>query len=261
MATLCAVLSSPCSYWTISWAIEAVVPIKRPTRALRALVAFVFFDPSFHCSYPQDGGDVNITPKATVVTFACRLQGKCTYRPSNLHYTENIPSSHLSTEGFIYIPSKDIYMTRRQPFDILPSLAGSAKEMAVRGRQPPIPLQVTTRQGVLFTFPQILLVHVQYIYRAGDVLRLEEDNFICFIRLWPVLSTDSPILLLLMVGGGRSRVAIDSGMTKEHQCAGEDTNADSIVSLFPLASPAHHRKSALILFSRTFVVRKWRSMI
>ncbi|QSS51764.1 hypothetical protein I7I53_07185 [Histoplasma capsulatum var. duboisii H88] len=36
----------------------------------------------------------------------------------------------------------------------------------------------------------------------------------CFIRLWPVLSTDYPVLLQLMVGGGRSRVTIDPGMPR-----------------------------------------------
>lgn len=90
-------------------------------------------------------------------------------------------------------------MSKRQPFDILPSLAGSAKEMAVRGRQPPILLQVTTKQGVLFTFPQILLVHVEYIYCAGDVLRLKEDNFVLF---YPPLACSVNRLPRLAVADG-----------------------------------------------------------
>ncbi|EER45873.1 predicted protein [Histoplasma capsulatum H143] len=105
--------------------------------------------------------------------------------------------------------------------------------MAVRGRQPPILLQVTTRQGVLFTFPQILLVHVQYIYRAGDVLRLKEDNFILFYP--PLACSVNRLPRLAAADGGRWKKSSHnrSWNAKEHQYAGEDTSASSI----PRSSP------------------------
>ncbi|QSS63953.1 hypothetical protein I7I51_01014 [Histoplasma capsulatum] len=122
--------------------------------------------------------------------------------------TPTISSIFYRQMNGMYIPGKDMYMTRRLPFDILPSLAGSAKEMAVRGRQPPILLQVTTTQVIkartwwsCLRFPKFCW----YMYSTYTVQATFSDLkriiLFCFIRLWPVLSTDYPSLAV--ADGGR----------------------------------------------------------